>query len=288
MMKGKWKNILLVILFLAGLSLMLYPGISNYWNSLHQSQVIVDYADQLNELEESVYRELWDAADRHNQALAGRGNQYSLPEEQEEAYWSMLDPNEMGVMAYIEIPIIDVTLPIGHGTEEDVLQKSVGHLEWSSLPIGGESTHCVLSGHRGLPSSELFTNIDQLEPGDVFYIHVLGETLTYEVDNVAVVEPDDHSLLGIEAGKDYVTLVTCTPYGINTHRLLIRGVRAEEFGADGTGIVPVDNEVSNIDLMVVLPVTLAILAVIVFLVVLLEGNRRPKGKRVKGGRYEER
>lgn len=275
-MKGKWSAILLIVLFVAGLSFLLYPTVSNYWNSLHQSQVIVDYSQQVDDLNEEAYRQLWSEAETFNAALTARGNTFTLPEEWQSIYEGLLDPSGNGVMAYIEIPSISVTLPIGHGTGEAVLKRSVGHLEWSSLPIGGDSTHCVLSGHRGLPSSELFTNIDHLEIGDIFYIHILGESHTYRVDNIAVVEPGDYSLLGITEGKDYVTLVTCTPYGINSHRLLVRGVRVDVITGEPSTVV-VGNEVKNIDVVYLVPVALAALAVPVFLISLAGTGKKKKG-----------
>jgi len=190
------------------------------------------------------------------------------------------------VMAYVEIPSIEVTLPIAHGTEANTLAKYVGHMEWSSLPVGGESTHCVISGHRGLPSSELFTNIDHLQLGDYFYIHVLGQSLLYQVDNIAVVDPYDYSLLGITPGKDYTTLVTCTPYGINSHRLLVRGVRILTSGADSQPHLQLKNEVTQIDPMVIVPVTLAVLSVGAFLIMMVGRNKRKSAK--KEGDHDEK
>ena len=159
--------------------------------------------------------------------MAERRNTYTLSDEQMREYESLLDLSGLGIMGYIEIPEIDCSLPVYHGTEESVLQIAVGHIEWTSLPVGGEGTHCVLSGHRGLPSAKLFTNLDKLEPGDVFLLRILDEVLTYEVDQILIVEPQDTSALQIVKGKDYCTLMTCTPYGVNTHRLLVRGHRID-------------------------------------------------------------
>ena len=274
---GILTTVLVVLIFLAGLSLLLYPTFSNYWNSLHQSQAIVSYDNEVNKLREEEYRQLWEAAEEYNCSLLSRPNSFALTDEQALAYSQMLSAGGSDVMGYIEIPVIGVTLPIRHGTESDVLQKSVGHLEWSSLPVGGESTHCVLSGHRGLPSSELLTNIDHLEKGDVFYLHVLGETLEYKVDQIAVVEPDDFSLLGIQEGEDYVTLVTCTPYGINSHRLLVRGSRVADDGSD-TSAVDLSNEVRSLDVKYVAAAVLLVLIVVVFLILLLGGKKKRKEK----------
>ena len=229
-MKKKKKNrttILLVVLLLAGLSLLLYPTVSDYWNSFHQTRAIATYAETVAELDNTQYDELWDAAQRYNEALARQGSVLRLSEAQKKEYESLLDVSGLGIMGYIEIPEINCSLPIYHGTEESVLQIAVGHIEWSSLPVGGESSHCVISGHRGLPSAKLFTNLDKLTEGDTFMLRVLDEVLTYEVDQILIVEPQETGALRIEEGKDYCTLVTCTPYGINSHRLLVRGHRID-------------------------------------------------------------
>ena len=283
-MKGKLVNILLLLIFLAGLSLLLYPTVSNYYNSYLQSKIILQYSNQVNEMEDEAYEEELAAAREYNARLLERPSDFALPEELEEQYWSLLDATGSGIMGYVEIPSISVTLPIAHGTEEDTLEDYVGHIKWSSLPIGGESTHSVISGHRGLPSSELFTNIDHLEIGDTFYVHVLGQTLEYWVDNIAVVLPTEYDLLGIEEGKDYVTLLTCTPYGINSHRLLVRGIRVnDQVGGGSSGALVLKNEVSNIDIMVIVPVGLVILSVIVFLGMVLDSGKKKKNKRKESG-----
>ena len=220
----KLINILLVLALLAGLSLLLYPTVSDYWNS-HASQAVASYDEAVQSMDAGRYDALLQSAQRYNRDLFSRGSLFFLTDEQREDYLSQLSIDTSGIMGYIEIPTIKVSLPIYHGTSDDVLQIAVGHLEWSSLPVGGESTHCVLSGHRGLPSAKLFTNLDQLSEGDLFVIRTLDEVLTYEVDQILIVEPQETGALRIEEGKDYCTLVTCTPYGINTHRLLVRGHR---------------------------------------------------------------
>ena len=220
-------TVLLFVIFLAGLSLLLYPSVSDYWNSLHQTRAIANYTEEVAVLDQELYQEMWDAAQSYNAALAERRNTYTLSDEQMREYESLLDLSGLGIMGYIEIPEIDCSLPVYHGTEESVLQIAIGHIEWTSLPVGGEGTHCVLSGHRGLPSAKLFTNLDKLEPGDVFLLRILDEVLTYEVDQILIVEPQDTSALQIVKGKDYCTLMTCTPYGVNTHRLLVRGHRID-------------------------------------------------------------
>ena len=233
--KKNLSTILLLIVFFIGLSLLLYPSVSDYWNSMHQSRAIASYAGEVAQLDTQRYDALWEAARGYNAALAGRSNTYLLTEEQKAQYEALLDVAGLGVMGYVEIPAIKCALPIYHGTDEAVLQIAVGHLEWSSLPVGGESTHCVISGHRGLPSARLFTDLDKLVEGDIFLLRVLDEVLTYEVDQIRIVEPQEVDDLGITAGEDLCTLVTCTPYGINTHRLLVRGHRVEN-RADAAGI----------------------------------------------------
>ena len=226
-MKRHGITIILLIVFIVGLSLLLYPSFSDWWNSRHQSRAVASYVEQVANIDGEQYAQLWNDAWEYNAALAGRANNYVLTDEQKEEYENFLDVGGMGIMGYIEIPTIGVTLPIYHGTDEAVLQVAVGHLEWTSLPVGGESSHCVLSGHRGLPSARLFTDLDKLVVGDVFIFRVLDEILTYEVDQILIVEPHETEALLITEGKDLCTLITCTPYGVNSHRLLVRGHRVE-------------------------------------------------------------
>lgn len=226
-MKNKLINIFLILALVAGLSLLLYPTVSDYWNSLHTSQAVASYDQAVKSMDEDKYDELLQRAGQYNRDLFLRGTLFALTDEEREDYNSQLDIDGSGVMGYIEIPTIKVSLPIYHGTSDDVLQVAVGHLEWSSLPVGGESTHCVLSGHRGLPSAKLFTNLDQLAEGDLFVIRTLDEVLTYEVDRILIVLPSELQALAAEEGKDLCTLVTCTPYGVNSHRMLVRGHRVD-------------------------------------------------------------
>lgn len=226
-MRKHASTMILILILVVGLSLMLYPSFSNRWNEAHQSRAIAAYSQEVSKLDENRYDELWQQAREYNRSLVGRENAYLLDDSQKAEYERLLDVSGMGIMGYIEIPSLKVSLPIYHGTEESVLQVAVGHLEWTSLPVGGESTHCVLSGHRGLPSAKLFTDLDRLVVGDRFRLGVLDQVLTYEVDQILIVEPQDTEALLIEEGKDLCTLVTCTPYGINTHRLLVRGHRVE-------------------------------------------------------------
>lgn len=233
-------TVILVLLFVIGLSLLLYPALSDYWNSLHQSAAISDYADNVADLSKENYDELWTAAKSYNASLVPRFNAFLLTDEQKEQYDSLLNVSGLGIMGYIEIPEINCSLPIYHGTDESVLQIAVGHISWSSLPTGGESTHCVLSGHRGLPSAKLFTNLDKLTEGSTFMLRVLDEVLTYEVDQILTVLPDEVDALQIVEGDDLCTLVTCTPYGINSHRLLVRGHRIENVEAAKTARATAD------------------------------------------------
>ena len=275
---GNITTILLVVILLAGLSLLLYPSFSDYWNSFHQSRAIASYAEQVAQLDENQYDEIWSAAADYNASLAERSNAYILSDEQKAAYEQLLNVSGTGIMGYIEIPSIDCSLPIYHGTDEGVLQIAVGHLEWTSLPVGGAGTHCVLSGHRGLPSAKLFTDLDKLAVGDVFMLRVLDEVLTYEVDQILIVEPQDTDALQIEPGQDYCTLVTCTPYGINTHRLLVRGHRIENLEQAKT--VHVTADAVQIEPMIVAPIV-AIPMLLVLFAALMSPHRRKRKKEDK-------
>lgn len=226
-MKKHISTLLLILVLLIGLSLVLYPTVSNWWNQSRSSKVISDYSELVAELEEDEYEQLWADAIAYNQSRAGSANPYLLTPEQEQTYRKVLNLDGTGVMGYIEIPSLDVSLPVYHTVNEDILQVAVGHLDWSDLPVGGEGTHCVLSGHRGLPSAKLFTDLDDLKVGDLFMLRVLDGLMTYEVDQILIVDPDDVKDLRQVPGQDLCTLVTCTPYGVNTHRLLVRGHRVE-------------------------------------------------------------
>ena len=226
-MKKHLSTIAMILVLLVGLSLMLYPTVSDRWNAMHQSRAIASYSEAVSGMENARYDELLAQAQAYNAALTNRPGRFTMTDEERAVYESVLDVSGTGIMGYVEIPRIDCSLPIYHGTSEGVLQIAVGHIEGSSLPIGGPGTHCVLSGHRGLPSAKLFTSLDRMQTGDTFMLHVLDETLTYEVDQILTVEPEDVSALAIDPQADLCTLVTCTPYGINSHRLLVRGTRIE-------------------------------------------------------------
>ena len=231
-------TIILVAALIVGLCLLLYPSFADYWNSFHQSRTVMNYAETVANMNEEEYEKILNDAKSYNAKLAQNGINWAMTDEEKEAYRRELDVSGTGVMGYVKIQKIDVLLPIYHGTEESILQTSIGHLEESSLPVGGMNTHSMLSGHRGLPSARLFTDLDKLREGDTFTMTILNETLTYEVDHIWIVEPTDMSHLLIEDGKDYCTLITCTPYGINTHRLLVRAHRIEN--ANGSAMVVAD------------------------------------------------
>lgn len=220
----KKTTIALPLVLLVGLSLLLYPTVSNYWNSLHQSRAIAGYVESVSAISDEKHDAMLADAHAYNQRI-NRLTVSTLTDGERQDYYRQLNVTDSGIMGYIEIPSIDCSLPVYHGTADSILQVATGHVEGSSLPVGGKGTHCVISGHRGLPSAKLFTNLDQLQEGDVFLLSVLGEELTYEVDRISVVEPEDISELTFEADQDLCTLVTCTPYGVNSHRLLVRGHR---------------------------------------------------------------
>ena len=220
-------TLLIVVVFVAGLSFLLYPTASNLWNRAHQSRAIATYTEQVEKLDDSSNKEMLKVARKYNKELLKKANHWKLSKKDKKKYESLLDVSGTGIMGYIEIPKIACSLHVYHGTDEGALQIAIGHLEGSSLPVGGKSSHCVLSGHRGLPSARLFTDLDQMEEGDTFILNILGHKLAYEVDQIKVVLPEEMSDLEIQEGKDLCTLVTCTPYGINTHRLLVRGHRVK-------------------------------------------------------------
>ena len=271
---GSPITLLLILILLAGMSLLLYPTVSDYWNSFHQSRAIASYAEQVANIDDAQYEELWDAARDYNQSLLHRPNDFLLSDEQQEIYKSLLDFGGNGIMGYIEIPMIDVMLPIYHGTEESVLQIAVGHLDWTSLPVGGAGSHCVLSGHRGLPSARLFTDLDKLKVGDVFMLHVLNEILTYEIDQILIVEPQDTDPLLIEPGKDLCTMITCTPYGINSHRMLVRGHRIEN--QEEPKDIRITADAVRIEPLMVAPIVAVPILLVLLIILLLPKQKKGK------------
>lgn len=279
-MKKHGSTIGLIMIFLIGLSLLLYPSVSDYWNSLHATRAIANYAEVTANLNQEKYDEMWRQAVAYNESLLYRANPYLLSDEQKEAYNELLDLTGTGVMGYIEIDSIDVSLPVYHGTEDSVLQIAVGHLDWTSLPVGGVGTHCVLSGHRGLPSAKLFTHLDKLTEGDTFVLRILDEILTYEVDQILIVEPSDTKALMIEENRDLCTLVTCTPYGINSHRLLVRGHRIEN--AVAAKLVRVTSDAVQIEPLLVAPVVASPILLVLLIYLFVSDPEKKGGKRTSG------
>ena len=273
MKKGSFSTLVLILVFLTGLSLLLYPTVSDCWNSYHQSKTIAQYSQAVSNLDSGTYEKLWSDADSYNKSLLHKASRYDMTAEERAEYESLLNVSGNGIIGYIEIPLINCSLPVYHGTDESVLQVAVGHIEGTSLPVGGIGTHCVLSGHRGLPSAKLFTNLDKLTEGDEFMLQVLDETLTYEVDQILIVEPYEMDSLVIEQDKDYCTLVTCTPYGINTHRLLVRGHRVEN--SDEAHAVRVTADALQIEPIIVAPFV-AVPMLLILMIALLVGTRRKK------------
>ena len=270
--KNRITTVLLALVFLAGLSLLLYPTVSDYWNSFHASRAVAAYAQEVADLNGAEYDALLEAARDYNARVPERSNTFALTEAERAEYQSLLNMDGTGIMGYIEIPNIKLSLPIYHGTEESVLPIAVGHLDWSALPVGGEGTHCVLSGHRGLPSAKLFTNLDQLREGDTFTLRVLDEVLCYEVDQIRIVEPQDTAALLPEPGQDLCTLVTCTPYGVNTHRLLVRGHRIET--PDSADAIRVTSDAMQIEPILVAPAVGVPLVLLAVAILLLSDRRR--------------
>ena len=279
-MKKVLPVLAVVLIFVLGLGIMLYPTIANYVNARSQT-VAINHYEEAAQANAAYYQGLLEQAQAFNEKIGHNGGLAALSEEDKAEYESLLNLNSDGIMGYIEIPKLDLKLSIGHGTEEDVLQKMVGHIEGSSLPVGGESTHAVLSAHRGLPTAKLFSDLDLMQIGDRFMIHTLNQTLTYQVDQITVILPEEIEALAIEPGQDYVTLMTCTPYAVNTHRLLVRGVRVAN--AEETPEPEITTEKEQLDTRrllqnVVLPVTAGALFVTmtVLLFKAIRGGKRKK------------
>ena len=230
--KEQKVNLILCLIILIGIGLLSYPSVADWWNSFHQSRAIASYATAVSQLDSEEFDRMFEEAEEYNRRLAVTGIKWSMTEGEIQEYNRILDISDSGIMGYIDIPKLRQTLPIYHGTDDKVLQIAIGHLAGTSFPVGGESTHCVVSGHRGLPSARLFTDLDQLVVGDIWTMTILNRTVTYEVDQIRIVEPEDLSELQIAEGKDYCTLLTCTPYGINSHRLLVRGHRIPNLDGD--------------------------------------------------------
>lgn len=276
MKKGTWTNIFLILVLVTGLSLLLYPSFADYWNTLHQTRAIADYTDQLAQIDTIEYEKIWQDVAQYNERILMRTNVFRPSEEEAFRYEQLLNPSGKGIMGYIEIPSIDCTSPIYHGTEDTVLQIAIGHVEWTSLPGGGAGTHCVLSGHRGLPSARLFTDLDKMGVGDVFMLNILDQTLTYQVDQVKIVEPHVTEDLLIVEGEDYCTLVTCTPYGVNSHRMLVRGTRIENL--EEAKVRHVTADAVQIEPIIVAPLLAAPILLVLLIVLLLPKPRKNRRK----------
>ena len=280
-MKKNKSTIILILVFFVGLSVMLYPTISDYVNQLHQTRAVANYAADVDKLSDADYTAYFEAADAFNAQIAADPDALYFPD-RFPSYESTLDVTGTGIMGYITIEKIGVELPIYHGTSDAVLQVAAGHLEGTSLPVGGASTHAVISAHRGLPSAKLFTHLDQLEVGDTFTITVLDRVLTYEVDNISIILPTETDSLKVSEGKDYVTLMTCTPYGINTHRLLVRGRRVET--PDQYKHLRVTAEALKIEPIIVAPI-MALPMLLILLIGMLLSTRKPK--KTRGEEHEK-
>ncbi len=285
-MKDRWVNLCLILIFVVGLGILLYPSVSDWWNKRVSTQAIASYNKSLENMTEEDYSSFFEEAETYNKAVRKVGSQTAIvtPESVAADYWETLDITGTGIMGYVTVDKINVQLPVYHGTEESVLQIAAGHLQGTSLPIGGEGTHAVLSAHRGLPSAKMFTNLDDLEEGDTFTVTVLDEILTYEVDKISIILPEEIESLYIEDGEDYCTLMTCTPYGINTHRLLVRGRRIQTTNQH----VNVSAEAYRLNNILIASL-LAVLILVIFLVSLYLRKRfraRTKTKERRNGQEE--
>ena len=290
-MKKRIPGIIFGLMFLIGFGILVYPTVADQWNTYRQSRLISSYERTISDMEPEDFTAEWEKARAFNDTLTQNsiyGDVFGEEDQELEDtdYWKVLNVGGDGIMGYLSIPKINIKLSIYHGTSEEVLQTGVGHLNGTKLPIGGESTHSVLAAHRGLPSARLFTDIDQLEKGDMFYIHVLDETLAYQVDQILdMVDKDDHETLEkalqIEEGKDQVTLFTCTPYGVNSHRLLVRGTRVPYTGEEDAAATPVDTMLEAVQnyYMLYLILGLAITLLIILLMRFLMGSGRKKGRK---------
>lgn len=266
------SSVLLIVMFIAGLLLLIYPSFSNAWNTAHSSHLVASYDSSVRKLSKSNTQELLQKAEDYNKSLLSNPSRYQMTDEERTEYEGLLDPDGTGVMGIISIPDIDVELPIYHGTDNAVLTIGAGHLEGSSLPVGGTGTHAVITGHRGLPRAKLFTDLPKLSEGSIFQITVLNKTLTYEVDQILTVLPDEVESLEIDPTQDYVTLVTCTPYGINSHRLLVRGHRIENPES------VISAEAGQIDKRIVAAYTCIPILLVVLVLLFIKGQRRRKAK----------
>ena len=269
-MRRRISNIILTVVLLVGIGLLVYPTFSDWWNSFHQTRAIAGYTAQVANMNKEDFDRMWAEAEAFNEYLAESSGRFNLTEEEERTYNSILDVTGTGIMGYIDIPSIKISLPIYHGTDESILQIAIGHIEGTSFPIGGEGTHSAVSGHRGLPSAKLFTDIDQLQAGDKFLLQILDRTLTYEVDQIRIVLPQELQDLQIDPYQDYCTLITCTPYGVNTHRLLVRGHRVDNDNTDASRITA---DAMRFEPVIVAPLVAAPILLILLVYLLISTSR---------------
>ena len=262
---------------LVGIGLIAYPTFSDWWNQFHQTRAIASYAETVANMDKETFDRMWAEAEEYNRKLLDNPSRYNMSDEEKAEYSRILDVTGTGIMGYLDIPKIDVTLPIYHGVDEAVLQVAIGHIEGTSFPIGGIGVHSAVSGHRGLPSARLFTDVDKLESGDKFMMQVLDRTITYEVDQIRIVLPEELQDLQIDPEKDYMTLVTCTPYGINTHRLLIRGHRVE----NELGTINVTADAMQFKPYIVAPLVAApILLILLIMLLVMTSSRNKRLKKI--------
>lgn len=275
-MQNRKSTVILLISFFIGLSVLLYPAFSSYWNSKTQSEAIVDYEAMLAAYKPEDYTAVFEKADEYNRMLSALQVPLKDYNKIEAEYWDVLNVNKAGMMGYITVPKINQELPVYHGTSDAVLSSAAGHFQGTSVPVGGKTTHSVVSAHRGLPTAVLFTHLDRMEIGDLFYFTILDRTITYEVDQIRIVEPNDVSFIQIEEGKDYCTLLTCTPYGINTQRLLVRG---HQIDTSQKRNIYIANEAYRVDPLVVMPViALPIIFVLLIYVMVVPVKKESLGE----------
>jgi sortase A len=277
--KSNNSTIILVAIFFVGLCILVYPMLSDFWNEKRQSQAIMNYDDLIMDLPKTDYSENFAKADAYNDKLRKMLTPFLSYKSIQQDYYSTLDVSGDGMMGYLTIEKIKVQLPIYHGTSDRVLNSAVGHIEGTSLPVGGESTHSVMSAHRGLPTAKLFTNLDKVEVGDTFTIRILDRTITYQVDQIRIVLPNEEKELEVVAGEDYCTLVTCTPYGVNTHRLLVRGTRIEN--VEPERVIKIVTEAYQIDPLLVTPAVATPMLGILLIVLIVKGRIRKKQRKQK-------
>ena len=284
-MRKKFGNLILVLIMLIGVGLLVYPTFSDWWNSFHQTRAIAGYTAAVANMDREEFDRMWAEAEAFNTYLSQKSGRFNLSEQEIETYNSILDVTGTGIMGYIDIPSIKISLPVYHGTDEAILQIAIGHIIGTSFPIGGEGSHCAVSGHRGLPSAKLFTDIDKLQAGDKFLLQVLDRTLTYEVDQIRIVLPQELQDLEIDPYSDYCTLITCTPYGVNTHRLLVRGHRVDNDNTDATRVTA---DAMRFEPVIVAPLVAAPILFILLIYVLISTSRWNKRRTAKRSKADIR